>query len=115
MHKAEQKKRRFFGLGGSSRDISKDKIEKVGRSTSVRRKDPPQQPESHNTDARSRTDYERWSPSDSLADADETERYAVSEQILLNLLGAEDLISRPNSLSLTHKSGPYQRVWADLG
>lgn len=85
VHKAEQKKRRFFGLGGSSRDISKDKIEKVGRSTSVRRKDPPQQPESHNTDARSRTDYERWSPSDSLADADETERYAVSEQILLNI------------------------------
>ena len=72
VHKAEQKsKRRFFGLGGS---VSKDKIEKIGRSTSVRRKDPPQQPESHNTDARSRTDYERWSPSEPLADAEEPER-----------------------------------------
>ena len=73
VHKAEQKKRRFFGLGGS---VSKDKTEKVGRSTSIRRKDPLQQPESHNTDARSRTDYERWSPSEPLADAEEPERYA---------------------------------------
>ena len=76
VHKAEQKKRRFFGLGGSSSHVSKDKIEKIGRSTSIRRKVPPQQPESHNTDARSRADYERWSPSEPLADAEEPERYA---------------------------------------
>ena len=77
VHKAEQKKRSFFRLGGSSRDVSKDKTEKIGRSTSTRRKVPPQQPESHNTDARSRTDYERWSPSEPLADAEEPERYAT--------------------------------------
>ena len=75
VHKAEQKKtkRGFFGLGGN---VSKDKSEKIGRSTSIRRKDPPHQPESHNTDARSRNDYERWSPSKPLADAEEPERYA---------------------------------------
>ena len=76
VHKAEQKKRRFFGLGGSTRDVAKDKVEKVGRSTSIKRRDPPQQPESHNTDARSRTDYERWSPPEPLADTEEPERYA---------------------------------------
>ena len=79
VHKAEQKKRRFFGLGGSSRDITKDKTEKVGRSTSVR-KDPPQQPESHNTDARSRTEFEHWSPSDPLPNPEEPERYSLSEK-----------------------------------
>lgn len=83
MHKAEQKKKRFFGLGGSSRDISKDKTEKVGRSTSIRRKEQTQQPESYNTDTRNRTDYERWFPSDTLTDAEEPERYALPEEFLL--------------------------------
>ena len=89
MHKAEQKKRRFFGLGGSSRDISKDKSEKIGRSTSSRRKDPPQQPESYNTDTRNQTDHERWSPSNTLVDAEEPERYALSEEILVDILSRE--------------------------
>ena len=86
VHKAEQKKRRFFGLGGSSRDTSKDKTEKVGRSTSIRRKEQPQQPESYNTDTRNRTDYERWSPSDTLTDAEEPERYALPEGFFVDVL-----------------------------
>lgn len=75
VHKAEQKKRRFFGLGGSSKDINKDKLEKVGRSTSVRRKDQPQQPESNNTNARNRTEQQRWSASNHLDDEEEPGMY----------------------------------------
>lgn len=86
VQKAEQKRRRFFGLGGSSRDISKDKTEKVGRSTSIRRKEQPQQPDSYNTDIRNRTDYERWSPSDTLTDAEEPERYALPEGFFVGVL-----------------------------
>ena len=79
VHKAEPKKRRFFGLGGSSKEINKDKPEKIGRSTSVRRKDQPHQPESHNTDARNRTEQQRWSASNPLDDEEELERYVCSE------------------------------------
>ena len=75
VHKAEQKKRRFFGLGGSSKEISKDKIEKVGRSTSIRRKDQPLQLESQHTDARNRTDQQQWSSSNLLDDEERAERY----------------------------------------
>ena len=77
MHKAEQKKRRFFGLGGSSKEISKDKPEKVGRSTSVRRKDHAQKPEYHNTDARNRTEQQPWSAPNPLDDEEEPERYVI--------------------------------------
>ena len=79
VHKAEPKKRRFFGLGGSSKDISKDKSEKIGRSTSIRRKDQPQQLESHNIDVRNRT--EQQSSSNPLDDEEESERYVPLEEI----------------------------------
>lgn len=90
VHKAEQKKRRFFGLGSSSKEVRQDKLEKVGRSTSVRRKDQSQQPESHNTDARNRTEQQRWSALKPLDDGEELEsgaalrtsyaRYTASEK-----------------------------------
>ena len=73
--KAEQKKRRFFGLGGSSKEVPKDKTEKVGRSTSVRRKNQLQEPGSYNADARNRTDQERWSPPNSLDNDEDQGRY----------------------------------------
>ena len=79
VHKAEQKKRRFFGLGSSSKEINKDKPEHVGRSTSVRRKDQTQQPESHNTDAPNRTEQQSWSASNLLEDEEEQERYISPE------------------------------------
>ena len=79
VHKAEQKKRRFFGLGSSSKDINKDKLEKVGRSPSVRRKDQPQRAESHNTDARNRIEQQHWSASNPLGNEEEPERYVVSK------------------------------------
>lgn len=79
VHKPEQKKRRFFGLGGSSKEVRQDKLEKVGRSTSIRRKDQPQQPEAHNSDARNRTEQQSWSASKPLNDREEPERYAFSE------------------------------------
>ena len=75
VQKAEHKKRRFFGLGGSSsKENSKDKVEKLGRSTSFRRKDRPQQPEVHSTDARDRTEQQHWSSPTPLDDEEEPER-----------------------------------------
>ena len=79
VHKAEQKKRRFFGLGGSSKETNKDKPEKFGRSTSVRRKDQHQILESRNTDARNRTEQQRSPASYPLDDEEEPERYVSSE------------------------------------
>lgn len=79
VHKAEQKKRSFFRLGGSSKEINKDKLEKVGRSTSVRRKDQPQHPEPQYTDARNRTEIQRRSASNLLDDEEEPEMYVFSE------------------------------------
>lgn len=73
--KAEHKKRRFFGLGGSSKEVPKDKTEKVGRSTSVRRKNQLQEPGSYNADARNRTDQERWSPPNPLDNDEDQGRY----------------------------------------
>ena len=79
VHKAEPKKKRtFFGFGGSSKETSKDKSEKVGRSTSVRRKEQPQQQESYNIHVRNRTEQQRWSASNPLDDEEEPERYVVS-------------------------------------
>ena len=77
VHKAEPRKRRFFGFG-ASKEISKDKSEKVGRSTSVRRGDQPQQQESYIIHARNRTEQQRWSASNPLDDEEEPERYVVS-------------------------------------
>lgn len=77
VHKAEPKKRRFFGFGGSSKEISKDKSEKVGRSTSVRRKDQSQEQESYNIHARNRTEQQRWSASNPLDDEEEPESGAA--------------------------------------
>ena len=79
MHKAEQKKRRFFGFGGSSKESDKDKSEKIGRSTSIRRKDEPEQPVSHSIDARNRTEQQRWSASNLVDDEEESDRYIFSE------------------------------------
>lgn len=79
VHKVEQKKRRFFGLGGSSKDINKDKPEKIGRSVSVKRKDQSQQPEFHNTDPRNRAEQQSWSALNPLDDEQEIERYVLSE------------------------------------
>lgn len=81
VHKAEQKKRRFFGLGSSSKDINKDKPEKIGRSTSVKRKDQ-SQPESHNTDVRNRAEQQSWSALNPVDDEQELERYVFSEGFL---------------------------------
>ena len=83
VHKVEPKKRRFFGLGGSSKDINKEKPEKVGRSTSVRRKDQSQQPDFHDTDARSRAEQQYWSASNPLDDEEEPERYVFWRDFLL--------------------------------
>ena len=74
VQKAEQKKRRFFGLGGSSKENSKDKVEKLGRSSSFRRKDQPQQPEVYNTDARNHTEQQHWSSPNPLDDEEEPQR-----------------------------------------
>ena len=82
VHKAEQKKRRFFGLGSSSKDINKDKPEKIGRSTSVKRKDQVQQPDYHNTDARNRAEQQYWSASNPLDDEEESERCVFLEKFL---------------------------------
>lgn len=79
VHKAEQKKRRFFGLGGPSKEINKDKSEKVGRTTSIRRKDRPQLSELNNTDARSLAEEQRWSASNPVDDEEEPGRYVFSE------------------------------------
>ena len=82
VHKAEQKKRRFFGIGGSSKESSKDKTEKFGRSTSVRRKDQPQQLESHSPDTHNRTEQQSWSSSNALDDEEEPERCVLSQKLL---------------------------------
>ena len=74
VQKPEQKKRRFFGLGGSSKESSKDKVEKLGRNPSSRRKNQPQYPEVHNTDARNRTEQQHWSSPNPLDDEQEPER-----------------------------------------
>lgn len=70
VHKTEHKKKRFFRLGGSSKEINKDKLEKVGRSTSGRGRDQP-----HNTSARKRTEQQRWSASNPLDNEEKPERY----------------------------------------
>ena len=89
VHKAEHKKRRFFGLGGSSKDIPKDKTEKLGRSTSTRRKNQPQQPESYNTDTRKYTEQQGWSPSNPLDGDEGSERYVPLEELLTVVLSYE--------------------------
>lgn len=110
VHKAEQKKRRFFGLGSSSKEINKDKVEKVG-STSVRRTDQPQQSESHNIDARNRTEQQCCSASNLLDDEEEQESGVVSQTSYAKYTASEkDPLRSPGfPPPLTHEQYLYAR------